>query len=264
MADPKTLGNRADEQGEHESGADFSAINRSPAPEPTDPIHVMVQRDNESLLITEINRRFENLPTQRRIELQQGPRDLLDAQIFEDPAMLKRVSGAITRKSSRGALIYYAITPETAVGVWGERVIIKQDSQESAYSCRSCRGSGHTEEQCPTCKGSQIDIDGASPCRSCWVLGYGRDLKSPCGFIECSVCKGSGWRAGVVIPEVAQTMPITGIVVSVGPECVNLQLGDRVLHSKYSGHTQTTPDGEFYTVMQEHEVLELLKDLRKN
>jgi co-chaperonin GroES (HSP10) len=261
VADPKTIGNRADEQGEFEAGADFTAVNVSPAPEPIEPVEVHVEHFGKNMVLVPEHK--EARPG-RRMELQEGSREMLDAVIFDDPSMMKRMSGAITRKSTRGALIYYAITPDNAVAVWGDRVIIKQDSQESAYSCRTCKGSGHTEECCPTCKGSCIDIDGGSPCRSCWVLGYGRDLKSPCGFTECPFCKGAGWRGGIVIPEVTQAMPITGIIVSVGPDCVNLQLGDRVLHSKYSGHNQTTPDGEFYTVMHEHEVLELIKDLRKN
>src|SRR5262249_1288193 len=116
-------------------------------------------------------------------------------------------------------------------------------------------------EVCPTCKGSTIDIDGKSACRSCQVLGYDRDVKHACGFTICESCRGAGSAGGIVIPETAKSQPISGIIVSCGQEVGLYQLGDRVLHSKYAGHTLVTPEGEEYTTMREHEVLQLLKEL---
>ena len=258
MSDPKNIGNAADEQAEHEAGADFANINRSPAPGPSEPVEVHVQHDDKNLVLIP-----ERAPDKaaRSIELREGPRELLKAQMFDDPAMAMRASGDITRTASRGHLQFFAIRNSIAVAVWGDRVLIQRDSMESAYSCRTCKGTGHTDTHCPTCKGSTVDLDGGSPCRSCHVLGYGMETQRPCGFTECPFCGGSGWSGGIVIPDVAAVAPISGIVVSCGPECVNLQLGDRVVHSKYSGHQQTTPEGEFYTIMREVEVLEIIKEL---
>src|SRR5262249_47811095 len=151
----------------------------------------------------------------------------------------------------RGQLVYYAIRPHTAAAMFGDRILVKRDTMESAYSCRHCRGKGHTEEICPTCKGeTQENIGGAlHPCRSCQVLGYDRENMVPRGFVKCEPCLGSGWAGGIVKPEVAQSAPVCGIVVSVGPDCVNLQLGDRVLHSRYAGHGTDTPEGETYQTL---------------
>lgn len=261
MAEPKhaVLGNKADEQGAHETGADFDALNHSAIPAQGETLDVNIGEVKGNLHITPT--KFRPTKTHAPIELHDGPRQMTDAAIFEDPMMLSRVSGAITRKSTRGALIYFAVSKHNRIAVWGDRVLIKRDSMESAYSCQTCHGKGHSEEMCPTCKGSTIDIDGKSPCRSCKVLGYGMEEKRACGRVICEACSGAGWAGGIARPEITQSEPITGIVVSVGPDCVNLQLGDRVLHSRYSGHQQSAPSGEFYTVMHEHEVLELVDSL---
>lgn len=261
MSDPKhsVLGNKSDEQGAHEAGADFDALNHSAIPAAGEHVDVTVSHDGKNLHLTPI--KFRDQKTHSPIELHDGPRQMTDAAIFEDPQMLSRVSGAVTRKSTRGALIYFAVSKHSSVSVWGDRVLIKRDSMESAYSCQTCRGKGHSEAQCPTCKGSRIDIDRKSPCRSCPALGYGMEAQRATGYVKCEACSGSGWAGGIVRPEITQSEPITGIVVSVGPECVNLQLGDRVLHSRYSGHQQSAPSGEFYTIMAEHEVLELVREI---
>jgi co-chaperonin GroES (HSP10) len=261
MADPKTsvIGNKSDEMGAFEQGADFAGVNHSQVPANGEQVEVHVQHDGKNLVLIPDNPKA--VKRHSPIELQDGPRQMTDAAIFEDPNMLSRVTGDITRKSSRGALIFFAVSKHNAIAVWEDRVLIKRDSMESAYSCQSCRGKGHTIEICPTCKGSSIDIDGQSPCRSCQVLGYGMEAKRAQGYVQCAACLGSGWAGGIARPEYTQSEPITGIVVSVGPLCVNLQLGDRVLHSRYSGHQQSAPSGEFYTIMHEHEVLELIKEL---
>ena len=50
------------------------------------------------------------------------------------------------------------------------------------------------------------------------------------------------------------------MVVSIGPDTKLLKLGDRVLHSKYAGHTLEMKN-ETYTYMREHEVISLLREL---
>jgi co-chaperonin GroES (HSP10) len=48
-------------------------------------------------------------------------------------------------------------------------------------------------------------------------------------------------------------------VVSVGPECRLLKLGDRVIHSKFAGHELTVSKTDSYVMMGEKEVLSILK-----
>lgn len=263
---PSIVGNQADEQGAFNKGADFDAVNTSPMPRPAVELEVAVVSEGKNLVITPIERAIQ---MQRRgfAAIQESPRHLLDAQLFDDPNMVeaqRAQQSLIARKSERGQLIFYAIRGSALAAAIGDRLIVKRDTMESAYSCRTCKGKGHSEVQCPTCKGAKEEnINGtAYPCRSCIVLGYSREGSSPCGFVKCEACQGAGWAGGVVIPEVAQSEPISGVVVSSGPQCVNFFPGDRVLHSRYSGHTSVTPEGDAFTTMHEHEVLWLLRELQ--
>jgi co-chaperonin GroES (HSP10) len=261
MADPKKIGNAADELGEHLEGKNFGAANKSAMPGEVGPIEVSLLRLNDGLLLTP--KRTAQQSLQQTVgDLAAGAKEQLAAAIFEDPAMAKRSSGNIERRPERGSLQFYAVHGNMAAAVWGERVMIQRDTMESAYSCRYCKGTGHTEEVCPTCKGDKVGIDTPEVgCRSCQVLGYEREVKRACGFVPCQFCLGAGHPAGIVIPESAKSSPISGIVVSCGPRCINLRLGDRVLFSRYSGHELVTPDGECFFTMGETEVLQLLKEI---
>lgn len=52
---------------------------------------------------------------------------------------------------------------------------------------------------------------------------------------------------------------MTGHVVSVGPQTLLAQLGDRVLFSKYAGHNINNEHGSFQ-IMRESEILMLIKE----
>lgn len=260
MSAPKHIGNAADEQAAHEQGADFEAINRSALTESVDAIEVDVNAMGDGLLVTRKNGNHGSLQ-QSVGELQEGPLTMINAGIFEDPAMNSRVSGDVTRAVDRGKLIFFAMNGRMAAASFGNRIKIMRDTMESAYSCRWCKGTGHSEDICPTCKGDKVGIDGAAGCRTCKVLGYERTVWRSVGKVQCEYCRGVGHPAGIVIPDTAKSAPISGIVVSTGPDCKLLRLGDRVMFSRYSGHELVTPDGEVFHTMHEHEVLELLKEL---
>lgn len=262
MSEPKNTGNAADELAQHETGADFESVNRSPAPPDVPAIKVHGEYVSAMDLLLRQDIRFPN-PSNAPGELQEGAKEQMAAQIFDDPTMITP-RGKIEKRSERGALVWWAIRPKTAAAMWGDRVLIKRDTMESAYSCRNCKGKGHYDLPCPTCKGKCEEITNGEvrACRSCQCLGYDREVKRACGFVLCESCAGSGWAGGIVKPEITQEAPVAGIVVSIGPQCVDLKLGDRVLHSKYAGHTVNTPEGESYTTMHEHEVLWLLRDLK--
>jgi co-chaperonin GroES (HSP10) len=273
MSDPKDIGNRATEIGEFEQGADFSGVNSSGLPVSGPILDVEIAQDAGNIQLFqktyESNRR-------RTLELTESKNDLLGAQLLEDPEMTSftvpnvgvveaspsRMQKAIARNANREQLVWFGIDSQNMSAALGDRIIVRRDALESEYVCRACKGKGHTEEVCKHCGGKQNDSNpmGAQPCKSCRVLGYGGETPHPSGFQVCVECRGSGWKNGIIIPEVAQGKPVTGVVVSLGPACSLLKLGDRVLHSKYAGHTLEMK-AETYTFMREFEVISLLRDL---
>ena len=263
MSEPRNSGNAADELAEHERGADFSQVNRSAAPVAIDSIPVEGEFVDDGVLL---KMRREVKTSRAPMELQEGARAELDAQIFEDPSMVHSEKQNIeTRPAGRGALVWWAITDNQAAAMSGDRILVLRDTMESAYSCRECKATGHSEISCPNCKGTKKETSGGTkgaPCRMCGVLGYEKETKHSCGFVPCEFCNGSGWDGGIVKPESTQSAPISGIVVSVGPACHLLKVGDRILHSRYAGHNMEQRDGDSYTMMHEHEYLCLLRDLR--
>lgn len=69
-------------------------------------------------------------------------------------------------------------------------------------------------------------------------------------------------ESGIVIPEEAQEQPQQAEVVAVGPgkqenghvEAPDVDEGDTVIHSKYSG-TEVTVDGEEFLVVESDDIL---------
>jgi co-chaperonin GroES (HSP10) len=167
-----------------------------------------------------------------------------------------------------GPLVKYVIRPGMAAAVTGDRLLLLGDTTESEYACRTCKGKGHLGEQCSVCKGDLI-VDGRG-CSNCRILGYGNETPAPGGYSICRKCNGSGWRGGVVIPDVAASEPITGVIVSVGPEVPAMdnaarrpQMGDRVLHSRYAGHSIKTPEGQVYRIIGSREIMCLLFEVER-
>jgi co-chaperonin GroES (HSP10) len=267
MADPKDTGNRASEVGEFEAGSDFGGVNTSGLPEPGPTLDVDFKREDEDIVLTQ-----KIAAHNRSLELRHSENDLLAAQLLEDPAMTSftipkvgpveahpsRMAKAMTRNANREQLIWFGIDSNNLSAALGDRIIVRRDALESEYVCRACRGKGHTDETCRLCDGKQ-QKDGML-CKSCLVLGFEAEKPHPSGFTKCGTCQGAGWRNGIIIPEVAQGKPVTGVVVSLGPATTLLKLGDRVLHSKFAGHTLEMKS-EQYTFMRECEVISLLRDL---
>jgi len=267
MADPM-IGNRATEQGQFEEGADFKGINVSTLPASGPVLEVEIKRSGDGFELKQ--ERPSNIG--RSLELRHSDADLLAAQLLEDPETTafsipnvgkietspSRISQAISRNQNREQLIWFGIDSTNLSAALGDRIIVRRDLLESEYICRTCKGKGHSDEVCIQCEGKQ-QREGQL-CKSCLVLGFEAEKPHPSGFVKCSACQGAGWRNGIIIPEVAQGKPVTGVVVSLGPETRLLKLGDRVLHSKYAGHTLEMKQ-ETYTYMRECEVISLLRDL---
>jgi hypothetical protein len=267
MGDPE-LGNRATEQGQHEQGKDFEGINVSTLPAAGPILDVEVRSNGNDLEL-----RTKRPKTVRSLELKHSDTDIMAAQLLDDPTVTSftvpnvgsvettpgRLQKALSRNQNREQLIWFGIDSANMSAALGDRIIVRRDTLESEYVCRACKGKGHTDEVCGLCDGKQ-QKDGVA-CRNCVVLGFEAETQHPSGFVRCTDCRGVGWKNAVIIPEVAQGKPVTGVVVSIGPQTALLKLGDRVLHSKYAGHTLEMK-AETYTFMREGEVISLLRDLQ--
>lgn len=74
-------------------------------------------------------------------------------------------------------------------------------------------------------------------------------------------------KGGIVLPDTAKEKPQKGEVVAVGPGrlldngqrvAIDLQVGDKVLYSKYAGN-EFKIDGEEYLILRESDVLGVLE-----
>jgi co-chaperonin GroES (HSP10) len=268
MTDP-VLGNKAEEQAQFEQGKDFSVLNRSSVG-PGDDLRIkFADEDGELALRPD---RPEPTAQTGAISLDTTQNHQLMSQLIEEPEQLdfvhpsighvitsnSRMARAQARNRNREELIWYGIRPKMLFAALdlplnsNARVVVRMDSMESEYSCQHCHGTGHTGEACK----AHAEFD----CGHCLVLGFGRETKHSSGFTICANCRGTGWRGGIIIPEIAQNLPVTGIVVSLGPNTMVCKLGDRVLHSRYAGHNIDTPEKERFTIMRESEILGLIRD----
>ena len=261
--------NRAEDLGAVEAGKDVSGINVSGLPVSGPEVEVRPSSDGTDLILKQIHGHRQS---RKALELVHSETDLLAAQLTEDPEMTtfqvpnvgaieasaSRLQKALTRNSNREALVWFGVDSAHLSAALGDRLIVRRDTLESEYVCKECKGKGHTDEVCALCDGKQQKE--GQLCKNCLVLGFEAEKPHPAGFTKCVACSGAGWRNGIIIPEVAQGKPVTGVVVSIGPDTKLLKLGDRVLHSKYAGHTLEMKN-ETYTYMREHEVISLLRDL---
>ena len=288
------LGNAADEQGAALSGVDFGQMNTAVLPEGRpDPVEVDAEYvAGDGLTLTPIREKGEHAWTAGNGEqwssiLHEGPLDLLNAQLCEDPeppestglavhrigdievqANPRRLS-EIVKRSPREELVWYGMHPEYYGAASGDRIILRRDILESQYSCKACKGNGFEEDAlCALCGGlakEKIAPRPGSfemqevPCRACRVIGFGKETGYSCGHKKCSKCNGSGWKGGIVIPEESQTQAITGVVVSVGPLVDMWKIGDRLVFSRYAGHTLTVSKTEDYIWMRQNEPIGILR-----
>lgn len=257
--------NRADELSRFEAGERFE---NASVPVRGSELEVTVENGPDGCSVVPVS-----VPHARRLDLVHSETDLLMAQLTEDPEMTgftvpgvgmvetgkSRIQSAIARNQNREQLIWFRIDSQNMTAAMGDRIVVRRDLLESEYICRECRGKGHTDQICGACDGKQ-QRDGVL-CTHCRVLGFENEKPRPSGFRKCEACQGSGWRNGIIIPEVAQGKPVTGVIVSLGPETKWLKLGDRVMHSAYAGNTVHTRQ-ETYTYMRELEVISLLRDMK--
>jgi co-chaperonin GroES (HSP10) len=281
------IGNTATEQGAFEQGADFEGINHSTLPESRpDPIEVNAEYiSGDGITLTPVGK--EGTGAEFRLalgELHEGAVDELTAQLCEEPeeapgtAMaMRKIHGIevqgnpsrlemLSKRAPREMLVWYGMHPEYDGAVAGDRIMLLRDIKESAYSCKACKGIGYEEDAvCGNCGGTAketIRAEGGMaevPCRACRVLGYGHEQGYSSGHKKCSKCNGSGWHGGIIIPEESQKEAITGIVVSLGPETHTYKIGDRLMFSRFAGHTMEISKTTSYIIMHESEAIGILR-----
>lgn len=72
-------------------------------------------------------------------------------------------------------------------------------------------------------------------------------------------------KSGIIMPDTAKEKPQEGEVVAVGPGklekgervALDLQVGDKVIYSKYAG-TEVKYDGEEYLILKESDILAVI------
>lgn len=114
---------------------------------------------------------------------------------------------------------------------FNDRILVVEDEFRSGYECQDCVGkkkiiSPELEELvCESCNGSGKSVIVAdAKCSQC--RGSGRTL--------CPTCKGKGGM--IVVAQASERRPTTGTVVSIGPEVRNVERGESVLYTSFSGH----------------------------
>lgn len=264
------FGNEATESGAVEGGADASELNRGVLPEGREkPVEVDAEYvPGDGITLTPKEADFGRALS----ELKEGPLDLLSAQLTEEPEMAEvkgiEVYGGrsrlaqITRRQPKEMLVWYGMHPEYDGAMSGSRIMLRRDVLESQYSCKTCAGRGYEEETaCGLCAGSTEETinEQPVPCRACRVSGFQKEAWFSSGRKRCVKCYGSGWRNGVVIPEESQTQAITGVVVSVGPLVTMWKIGDRLIFSRFAGHTLDVSKTESFVMMDEKEALGILR-----
>jgi co-chaperonin GroES (HSP10) len=93
---------------------------------------------------------------------------------------------------------------EVGFAASGDRLVIEEDQFKSGYECKTCEGSGKVPSTV-----------------------VGGKMKT------CPDCDGKGGL--LIVAEVSQRRPTTGIVRSAGEQCKVYKVGDGVLFSNFAG-----------------------------
>lgn len=156
----------------------------------------------------------------------------------------------------------WCIIKETeALRAIGHRILVLEDEFKSGYECRSCGGSGHTDEICPYCKGTtfyKADPERGA-CRDCEVGSS--DGRKSLGYRICPECKGT--TGVIIVPDEAKRRPCTGVILSKGKDVIEFEVGSRVLYTNYTGTDFEILGGIKLRIMLDHDVMAEYKKLKK-
>ncbi len=164
----------------------------------------------------------------------------------------------------------------------GDKIVVLLDSYRSGYECTKCKGIGKLR-QFSRCKCDPVDWYEETHLPRGERNRFG-ELCELCGgdymskrldlVVECPQCKGKG--ATLIIPQSAQSLPTTGVVVSVGPLATKIKKHCRIVASPYAGtyipmkgnipvkiYHQHEPLAYIYNINPEHIKLEEMIDKNK-
>lgn len=125
-----------------------------------------------------------------------------------------------------------------------DKIIILLDKFRSGYECSMCGGDGQGK-RCVDCKngvsarGFKCKVCEGNPDR--WI---GK---------SCPQCKGRG--STIIIPDSAKSLPTSGIIVSIGPECKKRKVGQRVVFGAHVGFFLPFKGNVRLRMMREYEPL---------
>jgi co-chaperonin GroES (HSP10) len=147
----------------------------------------------------------------------------------------------------------------------GDKIIVMYDHYKSGFECKECGGIGKVTEAI-TCECEQKGTPGlkdrfGNPCPSC---DGNFESKRKELTQACPACRGKG--SLLVIPEIAKSIPTTGVVVSLGEDTkfsrgdihAKIQIGTRVIFSQHVGTMIPFKGNIKFKVMREHEPLAIL------
>lgn len=144
------------------------------------------------------------------------------------------------------------IEGKLAMEAMGGYMIVVEDKFKTGYECDDCGGKGHKGEPCLNCGGTGRYEDGEN-CSSCGSTMYHQKIYT--GYIPCTACSGMGTKKGLIAPQTAERRATTGIVKSVGPDCITFKPGDHVLWTTYAGHALDYKQVGVVRVLAEKEIL---------
>lgn len=131
---------------------------------------------------------------------------------------------------------------------FGDRVLIQEDQFKSGYECGACEG--HGKVKCSNCDGHGYNVSH----KPAWGDTPATQVTKRCTQCEgqksvtCPECGGKGGL--LIVPDQSQRRPSSGVVVSTGPGCKELAVGDKVLYSNYAGHAVDTSRSSLPVVLR--------------
>lgn len=160
----------------------------------------------------------------------------------------------------------------------GDNVLVLIDSYKSGYECGQCGGSGKLrrifrcicDPEVPDEKLSEVRGEGVlrgtrnkfgAVCETC---GGDYQSKRIDELVECPKCGGKGGL--LIIPDSAQSLPTTGIILSVGPDVTRggIKINRRIVATPHSGILLPMKGNIPIKVYRQHEPLCVLYTMDKH
>lgn len=122
----------------------------------------------------------------------------------------------------------FIVAGKLALESIGDKILILIDKFKSGYECKDCNETG-------VFKSCECERSGhAGQNRLGGICKYCSGLYETRRGLSCSACKGTGTT--LIMPENARSIPTSGIIVSIGPDCKVRRVGERVLFGAHTGY----------------------------